>query len=59
MNKRIPKRLISDRNRIYYNVWEQEKNKITMEDLAIIFHRDLRDFYSIIKKQKIKNLISK
>lgn len=59
MRKRISKNLIPHRNRILYDVWEQNKNQLSMEDLATILHRDLGTFYQIIKHQKVKNIISK
>lgn len=38
------------RNEIYYDCWEQLKNKYTMRDLAEIFNVPLASFYKIIKQ---------
>lgn len=57
--KRISKNLISYRDKIIYDIWENYKSELSMTDIALIFHTDNSIIFRILKHQKVKNLISK
>ena len=48
--------LTTQRNRIYYYIWEMEKENLAMDDLADILHINPKTFYRILKKERIKEI---
>lgn len=50
----MKEKLREKRNKIYYEIWENYKNELTMEELAEIFAIPLPSFYKIIKKGRAK-----
>ena len=46
--------LIKQRNRIYYYLWEMEKDEMAMDDLAMILNVPIGTLYRTIKKEQKK-----
>lgn len=44
--------LFEKRNKLYYQVWKDNKNFLTMEDCAGIFNCPLKTYYRIINKEQ-------
>ena len=42
------------RDQIIYEAWENYKNRLTMEDLAVLFNISLKSIYRIIKAEHNK-----
>ena len=56
-HKRIKPNLFNIRNDLIYRLFDNDK--LAMEDIAKIFRLDIGFTYQIIKRQKVKNLITK
>ena len=49
--------LLKKRNEIYYQVWQENKNFLTMKDCAEVFNCDVKNYYKILKKEEYKGRI--
>ncbi len=52
-------RLIKHRNRIFKQIWEENKDELTMEDLSEIFNCPLQSLYRVIRQKNESEKITK
>lgn len=50
--KRLPPYLVKQRLKIFYQIWEEQKADLSMQELADILNFPLDQFFKILKEAK-------